>query len=188
MTRDETADRLQQLGADELGHINGSLLAYLEGTRHLLRTWGSRPALCEAGLYHAVYGTAGYGEKLLTLADRARVAGWIGVEAEEIVYVFSACDRDHFYAQIMRVDEPEYRDRFTGQRFHLPHPLLTDLCELTMANELQIASGSQEAEEQARRLFHAGFARMERYVCPQAFLESKRILGPLIESTTAGLS
>ncbi len=165
------------LGAGALAHVNGSLLAHLEGTRDLLQQWGNWRALCNAGLYHAVYGTAGYAEQLLMLDDRHRVAAWIGAEAEAIVYVFSACDRNYFYPQIMSADNAAYRDRFTGQCFSLAPAMLCDLCELTMANELEIASAGAAPAEQCRRQFHALFARMQRYVTPAAFACSRRILG-----------
>src|SRR5690606_7923389 len=59
---------------------------------------------------------------------------------ERLVYVYGACDRSFTYRQIIREPEPQYRDRFTGRTFVLDHSLLSSLCELTLANELEIAS------------------------------------------------
>jgi len=47
---------LVAIGADAFPHVSGSLARHLAATERLLRNWGSRDALCIAGLYHAVYG------------------------------------------------------------------------------------------------------------------------------------
>ncbi len=79
--------RLQELGAGEFVHLNGSLIEHLKGTADLLKAWGNREELCKAGLYHAVYGTDGYDESLVDLSMRHQVKNLIGTETEEIVYL-----------------------------------------------------------------------------------------------------
>jgi hypothetical protein len=135
----EILHRLKELGAEELSHVNGSLLAHLQGTHDLLLKWGNREALCNAGLYHAVYGTVGFQQNLIRLQDRDAVAALIGEESESIVYLFSACDREYVYAQLLTREDVEYRDRFQEGTCSLAAETFADLCELTMANELEIA-------------------------------------------------
>lgn len=132
-------EKLRELGAQKVNHVNGSLLAHLQGTHDLLRTWGCRDALCKAGLYHSVYGTAGFQQTLIGLQDRKVVAALISEESEQIVYLFSACDRDFVYSRLRAGTDVEYRDRFSRATRRLPDGTFADLCELTIANELEIA-------------------------------------------------
>ncbi|MGW6985648.1 DUF6817 domain-containing protein [Streptomyces sp. NPDC054932] len=129
---------LRELGAQELAHPGGTLLAHLERVRDLLASWGARPVLRRAGLCHAFYGTDGFPAGLLPLARRADLASVIGDEAEEIVYLYAACDRAASYPTLA-CEEAAFRDRFTG-RVQSPAPeLRRDLAELSAANELDLA-------------------------------------------------
>ena len=131
--------KLSELGAGAFAHIDGSLLEHLNGTRDLLEEWSASPALQDAGLYHAAYGTAGFDERLVSVDQRGEIAAIIGAEAEEIVYQYCACDRGDFYPRLEVDSEPEFRNRFTGERYHLDNELLQQFCELTAANETEIA-------------------------------------------------
>jgi hypothetical protein len=133
---------LRALGADDFPHVAGSLAAHLERTRAWLRRFGARDALCRAGLHHAVYGTDGIDGELLALSTRRAVAEVIGNEAEAIVYHYAACDRDRFHPRIGTRDECRFADRFEGRDRAITTAMLRDFCELTLANELELASSS----------------------------------------------
>ena len=70
--------RLAELGADNFEHMDGSLIAHLKGTKTLLESWGASSSLQDAGLYHAVYGTAGFNQKLLSINHREKISTIIG--------------------------------------------------------------------------------------------------------------
>lgn len=150
--------KLFQLGAEGFEHIDGSLMDHLNGTRTLLREWSASPSLQDAGLYHAAYGTAGFDECLVSVQQRDEIANIIGKAAEELVYQYCACDRDDFLPKIGLERHPEFLNRFTGQRYYLKEDLLKQFCELTAANETQIAMGCvdfmQQYGEELRGLFH----------------------------------
>ena len=61
---DEKFRQLIELGAGEFEHVDGLLIAHLEGTRCLLKAWNASEPLQEAGLYHAAYGTSAFAESL----------------------------------------------------------------------------------------------------------------------------
>lgn len=135
---DQAVAWLRELGAGRIEHPGGTLLAHLGRVRELLGSWGARPALQRAGLCHAFYGTDGFSTALLPLERRSELAGVIGAEAEEIVYLYAACDRAASHPSLA---DPEavFRDRFTGL-VHTPAlALRRDLAELTAANELDLA-------------------------------------------------
>jgi hypothetical protein len=66
-------------------------LSHLIGTRRVLSGWGSRPALCDAGLFHSVYGTE-YFEPTRT-PSRAELTALIGPEAERIAWLWCSIER-----------------------------------------------------------------------------------------------
>jgi hypothetical protein len=131
---------LHELGATDVAHLNGNLATHLLGTCDRLRHWGNPEPVCVAGLFHAVYGTYGFGEQLLGLECRADIATIIGQEAEHLVYVYAACDRGFFYPRLRQEDRPSYKDRFCGAVFILEEYLLKGFSEITLANELDVAS------------------------------------------------
>lgn len=69
MTLTENLNRLMSIAAN-IDHINGSLINHLKGTYQLLKSWGAKDELCIAGLYHALYGTSGFDNHLITVNHR----------------------------------------------------------------------------------------------------------------------
>lgn len=134
--------RLLELGAEALGHVSGSLASHLRGTEALLRSWESREALCAAGLYHAVYGTEGIRGTLVGLERRPEIAAIIGGEAEGLAYLYGACARAQFHPRIGTPRQLRFADRYTATDYPISEATLRDFCELTVANELELATGS----------------------------------------------
>ena len=141
---DQLFSKLQSLGAGEFAHLNGSLSKHLRGTEALLRKWGAAEMVCVAGLYHAVYGTYGYNPALAPLAGRKSIAEVIGIEAESLAYLFGACNRKVFYPRIGTDSQLMFADRFTNAEYEIRYLQLTQLCEITLANELEIVSNSPQ--------------------------------------------
>lgn len=133
---------LRAMGAGELAHLNGSLEAHLHGTAALLRAWGAPEPVCIAGLYHAVYGTDAFRPALTSTAMRQSIRDLIGVQAEDLVYLYGACHRETYYPRIGRTSQLQFSDRFSGTDYAITTHQLSGLCELILANELEIASTS----------------------------------------------
>ena len=148
---------LRALGAGELAHLNGTLEAHLRGTAALLRTWGAPEPVCTAGLYHAAYGTDAFRTALTSTTLRHSIRDLIGAQAEVLVYLYCACHRDRYYPRIGTPAQLQFSDRFTGTDYAITPDQLACLCELILANELEIASGSAafraEHGESLRELF-----------------------------------
>ena len=169
--------QLAALGAGQLAHSNGSLIQHLTGTQRLLSQWGAATVLQDAGLYHAVYGTDGFDQPLLPISERARVAKIIGFEAEAIVYLYGACDRSYLWPTLgTGAKHIGYKDRFTGQYKVLTEEQLSAYCELTVANELEIAQGNaafvQAQGEDLLRLFTS----MRPYLSDAAYKAAEDLL------------
>ncbi|GGV75397.1 hypothetical protein SAMN06272771_3652 [Streptomyces sp. Ag82_O1-12] len=129
---------LSGLGAADIAHPGGTLLAHLTRVQRQLAEWGARPALQLAGLCHAFYGTDGFPDALLPLDRRDELASAVGAEAEALVYLYASCDRGATYPTLAEADGP-FHDRFTGLR-HTPEPQARrDFAELSAANEIDLA-------------------------------------------------
>lgn len=138
---------LARLGAEHAIHINGMLMEHLVGTYELLDEWGARANLCDAGLFHAIYGPDGLGSSLVSLEQRDAIVALIGAEVERLVYLYCACDKGHLLPQIgQRAPIVVYRDRFTGAEQPASSQTLADLCELMAANELDVCRAHVDSQ------------------------------------------
>lgn len=167
--------KLGELGAQEVQHLNGSLLSHLQGVQTLLAQWGNREALCTAGLYHAVYGTIAFDNPLIALQNRPAIAALIGQEAEQIAYHFGACDRDKFYPQIGTAEAILFPNRFAGANEKIAPQMLNDILELVLANELEIVSNDPDFLEQHRAWFVELFERLAPFVSDAGFQTYRQI-------------
>jgi hypothetical protein len=117
----------------------------------LLRRWGCSETVSLAGLCHAVYGTDGFPEALLTVEERHVLSGMAGADVEALVYLYASCDRRFTYPRLSesRVD---FRDRFTGRRFSPTAGQLRDFVDLTLANETDVGLVGSNHREPAEWL------------------------------------
>lgn len=168
---------LHALGAHDVPHVVDNLGAHLQRTEAWLRRFGAREALCRAGRHHAIYGTAGIAGKLLALSTRQTVAAAIGDEAEAIVYRYAACDRDRFHPRIGTSDETRFADRFDARDQAITTAELRDFCELTLANELDLAASSPAFRAKHRADLVALTERMRPHVSDAAYAAMREVLG-----------
>ncbi|HEY7482925.1 MAG TPA: hypothetical protein VH912_00560 [Streptosporangiaceae bacterium] len=137
------AEKAHQLliacGARDIAHPGGTLLAHLERVHLLVSQWGARDAVRLAGLCHAFYGTDGFPTALGDVARRSDLERVIGTEAEELVYVYAACDRGFTYPRLT-AEPAAIKDRFTGAVLRPSPGLRRDFAEITAANELDIVT------------------------------------------------
>jgi hypothetical protein len=91
---------LREIGTGEIRHIRVPLYEHLVATRDLLAGWGAEPALCDAALFHSVYGTEELDPRLdrppVAAGERDRVRALIGAPAERRVWLFANIDRTRF--------------------------------------------------------------------------------------------
>jgi hypothetical protein len=139
-------DLLVARDAREIDHPGGTLLAHLRRVHGLLSEWRARPAVRLAGLCHAFYGTDGFPTALGDVTRRDELTAVIGEEAEHLVYLYAACDRDFSYSRLA-VDGAPYKNRFTGTESHETAQTRRDIAEITAANELDLAQVNEDFRE-----------------------------------------
>lgn len=89
---------LIDLGTIVTEHSGRTLFDHLKGTHDLLRDWGNDEDVCNAGLFHSIYGTKTFHH--VSITDRRAVREQIGDYAELLVTTFRTKDRP-FFASIM---------------------------------------------------------------------------------------
>jgi hypothetical protein len=162
-------DHLSELGAGEFEHLDGTLERHLVGVHELLAAWGAHRALRRAGLFHAAYGTSGFTEVMVSLKRRSEIAGVIGSEAERIVYDYCACDRAFVWPQFGLADALAFRDRFTGLTRWPTGAELHEFCQLTCANEVEIALRDAEFVQRLGPELSDLFDRMQPWLSQTAY-------------------
>lgn len=168
-------DQLNALGAGEFAHLNGTLASHLQSTFNVLQKWQASPELCDAGLFHAAYGTAAFDSAMISLSQRQKIADIIGSDAETIVYLYCACDRQPVFERLRAGEPLWYRDRFLCEEYVLDETSARYFCELTAANELELALDSSAFLERHGEGLKALFDRMSHFLSPEANADIGRV-------------
>src|SRR6476646_4016281 len=119
-TSDEEKIRfLTKNAADTIPHSGRTLLDHLIGTHDLLETWPRREAVCDAGLFHSIYGTEHLPKVTVAPSMRFLVRKLIGDEAEKLAWIFGALQRESFDQNIPRRSGYSVLDRTNGKTIPL---------------------------------------------------------------------
>jgi hypothetical protein len=151
---------LESHGVAELAHSEANLLAHLRGVHDLLAQWGSRQELCDAGLFHSVYGTEIFPTGAIPHELRPAVRELIGAEAETLAYLFGTVTRSALFDAAF--DGPPFllEDR-SGGCVGVSAGQYADLAALTVANWLEQRPRFAESSKFSRA---REFDAMRRYL------------------------
>ena len=154
MTDDTRLAFLHDIGVAEVRHNSDEdLLPHLQATAKLLQAWGARRSLCDAGLFHSVYGTEYF--NVATLADDTRdaVRAVVGAEAEALVWLWC------FGRRLSLPQQPEgalrIEDRRTGAPIHIARQQYEDLVNLWFADTLEQLPRVPDREVPTARLLRS---------------------------------
>ena len=136
MVTSEMLALLDTLGATSVGRNGRTLLEHLEGTRAVLAAWGSPTDECLAGLFHSVYGAEGgrARDRGDNLRRRDDVRALIGARAEELAYLYAACERRSLFGNAAGATTYVVNDLFEGREVAVPEATLRSLLEMEAAN------------------------------------------------------
>jgi hypothetical protein len=127
---------LAEVGATHTPHHAGrSLSTHLVATWKILNNWQQPEAICIGGLCHSLYGTDAFDTACLGPLDRPKVQAAIGIEAEQISFLFGAMHREAFLQQ---PDLCEIENRFTDTKISIDHNERSAICHILLANELDL--------------------------------------------------
>ena len=153
---------LEAHGAATAGHGVGTLMEHLQGVHALLVGYGAREAVCDAGLFHSVYGTESYQAQTIPDTLRPQVVALIGAEAERLARLFGVMNKASFYALLV-AGEGRMLHRQTGEEIPLSREDVSDLCDMVVANWLE---QRPRAPEQYQRIREAEFREMLPLLIP----------------------
>lgn len=114
-------------------------MRHLVGTHSLLEKWCQSHETCIAGLFHAVYGPQGLREGLDSADQRSMVIDLIGRDAENLVYLYCACDKARFCVELRENSGLFLHNRFTDSVVELELDSFRAICAIMAANEMDLA-------------------------------------------------
>ena len=129
---------MRHVGAEEIEHSDGSYLGHAAGVYRDLKAWGCSEEICNAGLFHSVYGTELFQGFTLSLDKRGEVRSLIGKRAEWLAYLHCAIVYASFDAAVVRGKRPYVMtDRFTGMLETILPDDFEDLCTIHLCDRLE---------------------------------------------------
>ena len=153
---------LRKANTEGMPHSDCALLDHLLGTRQLLVEWEARPALCDAGLFHSVYGTEYYELKAIPLTMRNEVQGLIGEEAESLAWFFCMIRRETLYENPGREGDFRVQHRLTDEWLPLTKLQFQDLLTLNIANTLEAFPRCSWSDRRHLRMYLRRYLRRFR--------------------------
>ena len=129
---------LVELGIEEVPHTGKTYLGHLVAVYRFMENEGCSEELCQAGMFHSIYGTEKFQGFKLPLEDRAKVRGMIGERAEKLAYLNCAMDRSTLDRALENTGPP-YRvsERDTGVHHDLSREDFDDLCRVHLFDWLE---------------------------------------------------
>ena len=129
---------LREAGALSVRHNSDEdLMPHLLGTRDLLRDWGARQELCDAGLFHSLYGTEYFDTATLPETGRKDVRRVIGVEAEHLVWLWCSGIRNTMLPGLRGEEAAGIQDWRSESWLPLDGSVADDLLNLWIADTLE---------------------------------------------------
>jgi len=166
---------LRSRGAEGIAHPGGTRYDHMERVQQRLARLGASETLQLAARAHAVYGTDGFQVTLADLDERSEVARIIGLEAEQLVYRYGACDRGRTWGEL--AETAQGWDRFTGSVEVLDAPSLRAFVDLSVVNELDVAEQAPGFLDQHGRYFRRLAAAWAPLLSPPVLADARRVLG-----------
>jgi hypothetical protein len=153
---------LRKANTDEMPHGDRELLDHLIGTRQLLVEWEARPALCDAGLFHSVYGTEYYQQQAVPLTMRNDVRELVGDEAESLAWLFCMIRRESLLENPGPEGQWRVQHRLTDEWLPLTAIQFQDLLTLNIANALEPYPGCSWGDRRHLRGYLGTYLRRFR--------------------------
>lgn len=133
---------LDKLNVENMAHRHGSARTHLTRVHDFLAEWGNPPAVCLAGLFHNIYGTEMFKPQAAELSSRPEVAVVIGVEAEELAFLFCVSKRIGFFEEHPDPTRPVLWDEVNRCKIVTTSERISALMEIEIANGMELYSPS----------------------------------------------
>jgi hypothetical protein len=143
-TYKQLTDFLVNLGIERVEHTQKNYLAHLIGVYKFMESYGLEDELCQAGMFHSIYGTEKFQGFKLGVDRRDELNSLIGERAERLAYWNCFMDRSSLDAQLGQPDGPyTIRHRERGESMRLTRQEYDDLCCIHLFDWLEQAPRSR---------------------------------------------
>ncbi len=144
---DDLIQYIRRIGAADVDHSDGSYLGHAAGVCRDLKAWNCSEEVCNAGLFHSIYGTEIFQSFVLPLEKRGEVRDLIGERAERLAYFNCAIVYASFDATVAGSERPHTMiDRFTGCEVEVEPGDFEDLCAIHLCDRLEQFPRSQDVD------------------------------------------
>jgi hypothetical protein len=153
-TLKELTSFLVNLGLEEIAHTQKNYLGHLTSVYKLLQNYGYDADLCQAGLFHSIYGTEKFQGFKLSLDQRDELTGLIGARAERLAYWNCLMDRSSL-DELLSQSSDTYllRNRETAEIMALTRQEFEDLCCVHLFDWLEQAPRSRFGWDYRRQAY-----------------------------------
>lgn len=107
-------DYLLNHSVDSAEHSGASLWDHLVGVHRILQVVGSDDYVCNAGLFHSVYGTQSFKTVSVDKAKRSEVQALIGTQAQSLVWAFCSLPRPVLLESSLKQQSFDWADKLEG--------------------------------------------------------------------------
>ncbi|MCI0682485.1 MAG: hypothetical protein L0Y71_10295 [Gemmataceae bacterium] len=160
-TYKQLAQYLGDLGIDQVEHTQKNYLGHLLAVYRLMKDAGCEEEVCQAGMFHSIYGTQKFQGFKLPLESRAEIRGMIGERAERLAYLNCAMQRETFDEALGQSgDSYTFRDRITGDQVTLNRQDFDDLCRVHLYDWLEQVPRSRYGWGYRREAYRQMTARL----------------------------
>ena len=166
---------LRERGAEQIEHPGGTLYAHLCRVEERLAALGAEPWVQLAGLTHAAYGTDGFARTLVEWTDREPLRSAVGLDAEELAYLYGACDRDRTWPTL--AETGAVHDRFADEARPLDERQKGPFADLSIVNELDVIEQSPALMAKHGDYFRDLFERWAPLTSPRVAAEIRQVIG-----------
>ncbi|HWS55566.1 MAG TPA: hypothetical protein VN228_15615 [Pyrinomonadaceae bacterium] len=129
---------LLELGMQEVRHPSeSSFYQHSLGVSKYFERLGSPEYMVRAGLFHSIYGAQGFEDFALPISRRAEIAGLIGADAEQVVYLYCAASDESLQDSFEGDATPRLWDRFLKCPLPVTEEEFTGLLWLTLIDVLE---------------------------------------------------
>ena len=128
----------KELDAAEIGHSENTYLSHASGVYRDLKSWKCAEELCDAGMFHSIYGTEIFQKFVLPLERRSDVQELIGPRAEHLAYLNCSLVRSSFDHSLKKsLEKYSFEDRFLQQEIEVSENEYNDLCLIHLCDWLE---------------------------------------------------
>lgn len=186
---------LAELGLGTVAHTGKTYLGHLVAVHRYLQKQGCSEEVCQAGMFHSIYGTERFQGFKLSLDFRPTLQERIGLRAEQLAYLNCAMDRGSFDEAVARGTPPHrFRDRLTGEEVELNTPDFDDLCRIHLYDWLEQVPRARAWDyrrsayrQLAERLGNAAVQEYDRVFAAAPLFEDDKVTLSPSQSSYEGL-